>query len=164
MISLYGNLVSCCYLSCKSFYSLCCVVCRWLWTNGKIGKDGWVPWDTEVQNAAPAVLLWRQGSTTITARIPGLYRYSHNNHIPYLHPSINPHFNCDCLFRITGAVFTSLPSALQICLNGEPILSLQPDVADTATASNAQSLREERYVRLYSPVTSDLSLMTTTEL
>jgi len=94
---------------------------RWLWTNGKIAKDGWVPWDTEVQNAAPAVLIWRKGSTTITARIPGLY-------------------------RICGAVFTSLPSALQICLNGEPILSLQPDTSDPSTASNSQALREERYV------------------
>ena len=59
--------------------TLCCtllagVLRRWLWTNGKIAKDGWVPWDTEVQNAAPAMLLWRPGSTTITTRIPGLYK------------------------------------------------------------------------------------------
>lgn len=94
---------------------------RWLWTNGKIGRDGWIPWDTEVQNAAPAMLSWIKGSTSISARMPGLY-------------------------RICGAVFTSLPSALQICLNGEPILSLQPNVSDPDTASNSQILREERYV------------------
>ncbi len=52
-----------------AFYGL-----RWLWTNGKISKDGWIPWDTEVQNAAPAMLLWRAGSTAITTRIPGLYK------------------------------------------------------------------------------------------
>lgn len=43
-------------------------------------------------------------------------------------------------------MFTSLPSALQICLNGEPILSLQPNVSDPDTANNSQILREERYV------------------
>jgi hypothetical protein len=55
-------------------------------------------------------------------------------------------FPLTVLLRICGAVFTSLPSALQICLNGEPILSLQPDVSDPSTSSNAQALREERYV------------------
>lgn len=31
-------------------------------------------------------------------------------------------------------------------MNGEPILSLQPDVSDPTTASNAQALREEKYI------------------
>ena len=58
-------------------------------------------------------------------------------------------FMCNIMLylnRICGAVFTSLPSALQICLNGEPILSLQPNVSDPDTANNSQILREERYV------------------
>jgi hypothetical protein len=44
------------------------------------------------------------------------------------------------------SVFTTLPSAIQLCLNGEPILSLQPDLSDPSSASNSQALREERYV------------------
>lgn len=47
---------------------------RWLWTSGRVAKGGWLPWDAEVVNAAPALFLWRQGASSITTRAPGLYR------------------------------------------------------------------------------------------
>lgn len=69
--------------------------------------------------------------------------YDQNPGIVQVHSFVRLTWPAD---RICGAVFTSLPSALQICLNGEPILSLQPDVSDPSTHSNAQALREERYI------------------
>lgn len=97
---------------------------RWLWTTGKLIKDShatnrshaaststtnhsssWISWDTEAINAAPAILCWKQGATSIQVRMPGLY-------------------------RISIAIFTSLPCALQLCLNGEPILTMQPDISN----------------------------------
>ena len=50
----------------------------------------------------------------------------------------------DVDLRICIGFFTSLPSAVQLCLNGEPIISLQPDLAD-AISTNSQSLKEEKY-------------------
>ncbi len=45
------------------------------------------------------------------------------------------------------AVFTSLPVAVQLCLNGEPILSLQPDTTETQSSYvNSQGLKDERCV------------------
>ena len=62
---------------------------RWLWTTGKLLKEGWVPWDTEVSNALPSSLVWRPNTATVVARPPGLY-------------------------RLCVSVFTSLPSMLQV--------------------------------------------------
>lgn len=80
---------------------------RWLWTSGTLEKDGWVPWDHQVTNAAPAVLQWKKGTTVIKVRMPGLY-------------------------RLCVAVFTTVPVALQVCLNGEAVVSLQPSTGDNA--------------------------------
>ena len=74
---------------------------RWLWSSGQREADGWIPWDVEVQNSASATMLWTAGSYSIRARVPGLY-------------------------KICVAVFTTKPLALQVCLNWEPLLSLQP--------------------------------------
>ncbi len=102
----------------------------WLWTSRQLvgGTEGGtadqvIPWDAEAVNAAPSSLLWRKGSTEITVKLPGLY-------------------------RVGLAVFTTLPVALTVCLNGEPVLSLGPDTRPDRLSSfaNAQGLREERYL------------------
>jgi len=102
---------------------------RWLWTSGQLVKDGWVPWDVQAVNAAPQVLLWRKGSSSLQVRLPGLY-------------------------RVAVAMFTSLPVTMQLCLNGEPIFSIQPDPSDgtgsghtLSTFINTQSLKDDRYTQ-----------------
>lgn len=102
---------------------------RWLWTSGQLVKDGWVPWDVQAVNAAPQVFLWRKGSSSVQVRLPGLY-------------------------KVAVAMFTSLPVTMQICLNGEPVFSVQPDPSDGSgsghtltTFVNAQSLRDDRYTQ-----------------
>jgi hypothetical protein len=94
----------------------------WLWTSRQLTTDGLIPWDSQVVNAAPSSLLWRAGTTGIMVKLPGLY-------------------------RLSISVFTSLPVALTILLNDEPLLSVQPDAAEDRVSSyaNAQGLREERY-------------------
>lgn len=99
----------------------------WLWTSRQlIGEESTVPWDTQVLNAAPASLLWRKGSGLITVRLPGLY-------------------------RISIAIFTSLPVKITVCLNDEPLLVLQPEpIGGTADFSMAGYLgaamhRDESY-------------------
>ncbi len=57
-----------------SFPELITILIRWLWTSAALSKEGWVPWDHQVTNAAPAVLLWKKGASTIRVRMPGLYR------------------------------------------------------------------------------------------
>lgn len=37
--------------------------------------------------------------------------------------------------RVCVGIFTSVPSAIQICLNNEPILSLQPDASSAVSLS-----------------------------
>ena len=107
---------------------------RWLWTTGQLSKDtsnsssgsrlsssgsssgsSWIPWDTEVVNAAPAILCWKRGVTSIKTRMPGLY-------------------------KITISIFTSLPCALQLCLNGEPIVTLQPDITTSTNLNGAATM------------------------
>jgi hypothetical protein len=83
---------------------------RWLWTSGQREADGWIPWDVEVQNSAPATMLWTAGSYSVRARVPGLY-------------------------KICVAVFTTKPLALQVCLNWEPLLSLQPSGGSDGSGS-----------------------------
>jgi hypothetical protein len=62
---------------------------RWLWTSGQLSRDGWIPWDVEVVNAAPAALQWKKSAAVVKARLPGLY-------------------------RLCVSVFTSLPVGLQV--------------------------------------------------
>ena len=95
----------------------------WLWTSRQLTTDNMVPWDSQVVNAAPSSLLWREGSTGIMVKLPGLY-------------------------KIGLSVFTALPVALTVMLNDEPLLSLEPDTGMNGRLSsyaNAQGLREERY-------------------
>ena len=102
---------------------------RWLWTSGQLLRDStsntntnnnstnsssWIAWDTEAVNAAPAILCWKKGATNIQIRMPGLY-------------------------RVSIAIFTSLPCALQLCLNGEPIITMQPDINKHNVVNNSTS-------------------------
>lgn len=85
--------------------------CRWLWRSGKIMKEGWIPWDTEVglikkevfylpliipdvpnaqvANAMPNALVWRSNSPLVLTRPAGLY-------------------------RLCVSIFTSLPAMVQV--------------------------------------------------
>jgi hypothetical protein len=55
---------------------LCCTITtnRFLWTTGHLVEEGWVPWDIQVANAAPATILWKKAATKLQIRVPGLYR------------------------------------------------------------------------------------------
>ena len=75
---------------------------RFLWTNGVLVNDGWIPWDIQVINAAPSIILWQKNTTCITVRIPGLY-------------------------RLAVSIFTIESAIIQVYLNDEPILSYQPE-------------------------------------
>lgn len=74
---------------------------RWLWRSGKVVKGGLIPWEVQVKNAVPQSLLWKAGSESITCITPGLY-------------------------HLKLGVFTQNPAAIQLCVSGEPIISLQP--------------------------------------
>ena len=74
---------------------------RFLWTSGTLLNDNFVPWDKQVVNAAPSSIVWKKSSHHIGIKIPGLY-------------------------RLYIAMFTHKPSALQVYLNDEPILMIQP--------------------------------------
>lgn len=49
-------------------------IVRFLWTNGQSSPQSFLLWDTQVINAAPSSILWRQGGREITVRVPGLYK------------------------------------------------------------------------------------------
>ena len=59
---------------------------------------------------------------------------------------------CMSQTRICASVFTSLSAAIQVCLNGEPILTLQPESNDSAAEINAGKLvlKDDRSVMRYS--------------
>jgi hypothetical protein len=86
---------------------------RWLWTSGNREADGWIPWDTEAHNGSPHSLVWSEGSHSVHARVPGLY-------------------------KLQVAVFTTMPVALQVCLNWEPLLSIHPS-RDLSVVSDVSS-------------------------
>lgn len=65
--------------------------------------QGWIAWDTQTVNAAPQTIVWQRESPAITLRVPGLY-------------------------RVAVCVFTTEPALLQLHLNDEPVLALQPEL------------------------------------
>ena len=75
---------------------------RWLWRSGKILKGGWIPWEVQVTNAAPGALIWKPGAGDVTCAAPGLY-------------------------SVKVGVFTLNAACIQICVNGEPVVSLDPN-------------------------------------
>lgn len=74
---------------------------RWLWRSGKVCRGGLVPWEVQVNNAVPQSLLWKADTEAITCTAPGLY-----------HAKVG--------------IFTGNPAGIQLCVNGEPIISLDP--------------------------------------
>ena len=74
---------------------------RWLWRSGKLLRGGAIPWEVQVNNAAPQSLLWKTDSDIITCTAPGLY-------------------------EVTVGVFTQNPAGVDLCMNGEPIVTMEP--------------------------------------
>lgn len=68
----------------------------------KVLRGGWIPWEVQVLNAAPASLIWKTEAEAITCVAPGLY-------------------------HVTVGVFTMNAASVQICVNGEPVVSLDPN-------------------------------------
>lgn len=121
---------------------------RFLWTSGRytaltVGSGGsggvggagvlsascWVPWERQVINASPQVLLWRRDSPVITVKVPGLY-------------------------VLTVSIFTTNLQAVArvlVYLNDEPLCQLRTTAPPTTTAtSNGAPVR-------VSPTTSSSS-------
>ena len=74
---------------------------RYLWTKGILDDNDWILWDVQAANYQSSQLSWSPGSTTIRTKMPGLY-------------------------RITLALFTTKPVVAQVCLNWQPLLSIEP--------------------------------------
>ena len=66
-----------------------------------MAKGNWVPWEAQAANNNPELLVWRQEATCITTTVPGLY-------------------------QLTLGFFTHSPLVIQVCVNGEPILTRAP--------------------------------------
>ena len=47
---------------------------------------------------------------------------------------------------VAVAIFTSVSTSFQLCLNGEPILSIQPEASDAPTLISSQHHKEDRVV------------------
>ena len=60
-----------------------------------------MPWEAQAANNNPELLVWRQEATCITTTVPGLY-------------------------QLTLGFFTHSPLVIQVCVNGEPILTRAP--------------------------------------
>lgn len=70
--------------------------------------EQWVPWDLQVINASPSVILWKKKSATITVRVPGLY-------------------------LLSVAIFTVDAAQVQVYLNDELLFSLSPAPASLSS-------------------------------
>jgi hypothetical protein len=79
------------FQSLRKTLSFECTSARFLWTTGQlkggVGGGGggdqisssnsnscWIPWDTQIMNVVPNIILWEKNSPEITIRVPGLYR------------------------------------------------------------------------------------------
>jgi hypothetical protein len=109
---------------------------RFLWTSGRYtsltpggggggGSSGagvlsascWVPWERQVLNASPQVLLWRRDSPVITVKVPGLY-------------------------VLTVSIFTTNLQAVArvlVYLNDEPLCQLRTTAPPTVGSSSSSS-------------------------
>jgi hypothetical protein len=97
---------------------------RWLCRSGTLLRGGWVPWEVEAVNTAPACLGYERSVSGITATPPGLY----------------------CL---TAGFFTLKAFSAYICVNGEPIVMFgqgsysddqQQQQSNAAVDSNSSAL------------------------
>jgi len=77
---------------------------RWLWRSGDLATGGWIPWEAEALNEDGELFVWRAGgggAGGVTATVAGLYH------------------------AVVG-VFTHAPATLQLCVNGEPVVTRAP--------------------------------------
>jgi hypothetical protein len=74
---------------------------RWLWRSGHLEDSHWIPWEVEALNSNPSELIWTTRATSIIAKVPGLY-------------------------KLSFSFFTHAVINIEVCLNGEPILTLCP--------------------------------------
>ncbi|KAJ8599401.1 hypothetical protein CTAYLR_009701 [Chrysophaeum taylorii] len=84
---------------------------RWLWRSGRVSFGGYIPWDLEALNSARDIIAWRKDlPSTVTINAAGLY-------------------------RVAVGVFTHADATVQLCVGGEPVLTLEPQPPGTTLAS-----------------------------
>ena len=75
---------------------------RWLWRSGDTSQGGWVPWEFEALNSSPKLFAWRPTEAShVTTTRAGLY-------------------------RVSVGIFTHNHATVQLCIQGEPVLTLEP--------------------------------------
>ncbi|GMI17702.1 hypothetical protein TrLO_g1093 [Triparma laevis f. longispina] len=95
---------------------------RWLWRSGKVCRGGFVPWEVQVNNACPQSLLWKVDCDSVTCTAPGLY-------------------------VVKIGVFTQNPAGVQLCVNGEPVISLEPTEGSGSTVNLVKDTASEHIKR-----------------
>lgn len=84
---------------------------RWLWRSGNFYRGGWLPWEFEALNSSPELFIWhREHPSRITTTHAGLY-------------------------RISLGVFTHNRATIQLCIQGEATLTLEPQDASFSCSS-----------------------------
>lgn len=80
--------------------ALCAQNCvgRWIWKSGEV-KNTLVPWEVQALNTCPDNFLWEKSKTSVIAVAPGLY-------------------------EISFGFYSKKQPAVQIHLNGEPLMSV----------------------------------------
>ena len=71
---------------------------RWIWKDGKTKKGNGVPWNHQSINTDPDNFIWEKDKVSVMAVIPGLY-------------------------EVTFGFFTRKKPAIQLLVNGEPVLA-----------------------------------------
>lgn len=80
--------------------SLCaeCSVGRWIWKSGQVKPGNGVPWNVQSVNTDPSNFVWEKDKVTIVTMAPGLY-------------------------EVTFGFFVRKKPAIQLLVNGEPVLA-----------------------------------------
>lgn len=97
---------------------------RWLWRSGDTSQGGWIPWEFEALNSSPQLFEWRPTEASyITTTHAGLY-------------------------HVSVGIFTHNHATIQLCIQGETILTLEPRsqrgvVDDTITMMNPDTTNNE---------------------
>ena len=84
---------------------------RWLWRSGKLSRGGLLPWEYEALNSSPELFVWRPKEARITTTCAGLY-------------------------RIAMGIFTQNRVTIQLCVQGEPIFTLEPQSTPAVVSSD----------------------------
>lgn len=81
---------------------------RWLWRTGHLARGGWIAWDTQTANTGG--FAWtKETPTRLVTSVAGLY-------------------------KLAVGAFTSADVTLQVCVGGEPVLTLEPNTATRTCA------------------------------